>query len=243
MLVEASVTMTLRNSNHTHRPAESYPIAASPDAGVTDPLAAKGGEWQRTVGVTANNGEGATEVKVKRSGPIRQRRTAVFGGFASGSPWTNMGRGFSGDGNSFLFLFEGRGGARKAGEEGCLGDEDTCSAGGGAPHVYTWGGLDRCFMTSDEGIGLGMGGGGGDSGNFGFFVEPGLRTGSTGRCETFRNPPLTAGALESSDDFFGRFGRGEDLPAPAGGMFDVLSVEVWGFRPAKAPEGLRRVAL
>lgn len=75
-------------------------------------------------------------------------------------------------------------------------------------------------MTSDDGVGLGMGGGG-DAGNFGFLLSADLRSGSTGRCETFDNRPLVVEA--------GLVGKREST----GTVFDVRSVEVWGFRAAK----------
>lgn len=183
---------------------------------------------------------------------------SVFGGFASGSPWKNMGRAFAGDGGSFLFSFPH---GRRRGDFGggvhaattvtgkpssYTNDTRTGGSGGGGGggrssagiepglRVYPWAGSDRCFMTSSDeaGVGLGMGGGG-DGGNFGFLLSADLRSGSTGPCETFGNPSL---AVAPS-------GGGGGGGGSSGSVFDVLSLEVWGFRPAKAPEGLTLIAL
>ncbi|CAM9975875.1 unnamed protein product [Ectocarpus sp. 12 AP-2014] len=160
--------------------------------------------------------------------------TVVFGGFASGSPWKDMGRAFAGDGGCFLFAFD-RDDAF-AGGETPIGIETPGAAGGGAAlRVYPWVGSDRCFMTSDAAVGLGMGGGG-DRGNFGFLLNADLGSGSTGPCGTFGNPGLAApsgrGAAESSSS--------------SGGVFDVVSVEVWGFQASQGRDddhGLTRIAL
>ena len=123
--------------------------------------------------------------------------------------------------------------------------------------MYPWAGSDRSFMTSDDGVGLGMGGGG-DAANFGFFLEPDLRGGSSGWCETFRNQPLATvapsvtaaslvagatGATLGSSDVGGPRVSVDDSTGRAGGVFEVVSVEVWGFRVPKTPEGLHRVSL
>ncbi|CAN0156076.1 unnamed protein product [Ectocarpus sp. 4 AP-2014] len=160
--------------------------------------------------------------------------TVLFGGFASGSPWKDMGRAFAGDGGCFLFAFD-RDDAL-AGGETPIGTKTSGAAGGGAAlRVYPWVGSDRCFMTSDAAVGLGMGGGG-DGGNFGFLLNADLGSGSTGPCGTFGNPGLAApsgrGAVESSSS--------------SGGVFDVVSVEVWGFQASKGrdeDDGLTRIAL
>ncbi|CAM9447701.1 unnamed protein product, partial [Scytosiphon promiscuus] len=141
----------------------------------------------------------------------------VFGGYASGSPWKNMGRAFAGDGGSFLFSFSPdrrrvQGGGDNppsggGGRGGGGGGGGSRSAGGDSGlRVYPWAGSDRAD----------------------------LRSGTTGPCETFGNPSLTVPAVTSSEG-----GRG----GSTGSVFDVLLLEVWGFRPAKAPEGLTRIAL
>ncbi|CAM9814124.1 unnamed protein product [Ectocarpus sp. 6 AP-2014] len=159
--------------------------------------------------------------------------TVVFGGFASGSPWKDMGRAFAGDGGCFLFAFD-RDDAL-AGGETPIGIETPGTAGGGAAlRVYPWAGSDRCFMTSDAAVGLGMGGGG-DGGNFGFLLSADLGSGSTGPCGTFGNPGLAAPS-----------GRGAAESSSSGGVFDVVSVEVWGFQASKGrddDDGLTRIAL
>lgn len=167
--------------------------------------------------------------------------TAVFGGFACGGQWKNAGRGFSGDGRSFLFSFDGRRGGNASAAKEKAGRVKKKSGGGGVGNlsVYTWDGSDRSFMTSQDGVGLGMGGGG-NEGNFGFFLESDLRRGSTGRCETFGNDPLVSGASGGGEA--AREGDA-DVPAATGEVFDVLSVEVWGFRASKPGGGLARVEL
>ncbi|CAN0397927.1 unnamed protein product [Ectocarpus sp. 8 AP-2014] len=159
--------------------------------------------------------------------------TVVFGGFASGSPWKDMGRAFAGDGGCFLFAFD-RDDAL-AGGETPIGIGTPGAAGGGAAlRVYPWVGSDRCFMTSDAAVGLGMGGGG-DGGNFGFLLNADLGSGSTGPCGTFGNPGLAAPS-----------GRGAAESSSSGGVFDVVSVEVWGFQASKGrddDDGLTRIAL
>lgn len=184
------------------------------------------------VGGTTDNGKDAAG---------RGESTVVFGGFACGGQWKNAGRVFSGDGRSFLFSFDGRNGGN-----GSAAEEETRRVthmsggrGGGNLRVYTWAGSDRSFMTSQDGVGLGMGGGG-DEGNFGFFLESDLRRGSTGRCETFGNEPLVSGGAGGGSA--AREGAA-DVPAATGGVFEVLSVEVWGFRASKPGEGLARVEL
>lgn len=163
----------------------------------------------------------------------------TFGGFASGSQWKNMGRAFAGDGGSFLFSFGTEGSSNSAGEQPPF-ENNAVFAGGGTAgdeaglQVYPWSRKDRCFMTSDDAVGLGMGGGG-SSGNFGFLLSADLRSGSTGRCDTFQNPPLVQAMALSGESA----GVAEDT----GTVFDVLSVEVWGFRAAKAPDPLTRIAL
>ncbi len=168
----------------------------------------------------------------------------TFGGFASGSTWKNMGRSFAGDGSSFLFTFGGGADAEeqswseKRRSQGGGGGGEGSSGGEAGLRVFPWARKNRSFMTSDDGVGLGMGGGGG--GSFGFLLSADLRTGSTGRCETFENCPLVG--AEGSHGGVGGF-PAEIGEEGAGTMFDVLSVEVWGFRAAKGPGLLTRIAL
>lgn len=211
---------------------------AGPDGGDAS------GEIAREMESTAQTGEGTSVAAAAAAG---MSGAVTFGGFASGSPWKNMGRAFEGDGGSFLFTFDRAGddgSSKPAGdqppfeEDVILGGGGGGSAGDGAGlRVYPWARKDRCFMTSDNGIGLGMGEGG-DGGNFGFLLSEDLRSGSTGPCETFQNPPLVP-AAELSGGVEGAAGVGPGR----GAVFDVLSVEVWGFRAAKAPERLTRIAL
>lgn len=198
MIIEACCTTTCCTA--VHGASGEAKSLASGDTGKT----VTGGDGTEAIGQGAiiegdMGGEAASGIA---SSNYRRKRSAVFGGFASGSPWRNNGKRFSGDGRSFLFSFDSR-------DSGQL-------------RTYTWSGADRSFMTSDDAVGLGMGSGG-HSGSFGFFVESDLRKGSTGVCETFNNDPLmsppTSGPESSGDG--------------GGTMFDVTSIEVWGFRHAR----------
>lgn len=74
--------------------------------------------------------------------------------------------------------------------------------------IYKWTGANRFFQICDyEKKMLAMGGGGTD-GAFGLCVQDDFKRGSTGRCETYGNDPL-------SDE--------------NRGSFDILDLEVWGF--------------
>lgn len=184
-------------------------------------------------------GDGSDE---SRSGEGVDGKVTVFGGFASGSQWKNMGRAFAGDGGTFLFSFERKGVPGYADSGGARGERERKRSSSphsrGSLRVYPWSRSDRCFMTCDVGNGLGMGGGG-DAGHFGLFLEPDLRRGSTGPCRTFGNKPLTGNVdLER----FTPAGK-HTAPRMGGGVFEVLSLEVWGFKGAKTPEGLSRIAL
>ena len=206
-----------------------------PDGGV-DASGGGGGDTQNA----CKRGEGTTAAAAAAAAAMDG--SVTFGGFASGSPWKSMGRAFAGDGGSFLFTFGTEGSSKYAREQRPFEEDEIFGGGGSAGgdasmRVYPWSRKGRCFMTSDDAVGLGMGGGG-DGGNFGFLLSEDLRSGSTGRCETFQNPPLVQ-AVE-----LGGGGGGSGSGAEGGGsVFDVMSVEVWGFRAAKAPEGLTRIAL
>jgi len=72
-------------------------------------------------------------------------------------------------------------------------------------HFYMWTGENEYSQICDVEKGsMGMGGGG----SFGWFVQDDFTVGSSGRCYTFRNPPLT---------------KGND------GSFYIVDVEVYGF--------------
>lgn len=208
-------------------------VAAAAGGGVGRDAGVAFGEVGGDTESARQRGEGTTTAAAAMEGAV------TFGGFASGSQWKNMGRAFSGDGGCFLFTFDREAGGMSisaAGEHPSFEEEGENRGGGGSAgyeadlQVYPWARKDRCFMTSDDGVGVGMGGGG-DGGGFGFLLSEDLRSGSTGRCETFQNPPLIQTA-----ELSGGVGR-------RGAVFDVLSVEVWGFRAAKASEGLTRIAL
>ena len=213
-------------------------------------VAAAAAETAADVGPDGAVGSGGAESRRREKSTTAARAAAgategavTFGGFASGSQWKNMGRSFAGDGGSFLFAFAAEGSSGSAGEQAPFEEDGIYGGGGGSAgdgaglRVYPWSRKDRCFMTSDDAVGLGMGGGG-SGGNFGFLLSEDLRSGSTGRCETFENPPLVQ-AVELGGGVGGSAGVAEGR----GAVYDVLSVEVWGFRAAKAPEGLTRIAL
>lgn len=165
------------------------------------------------------------------------KKTAVFGGFASGSQWRNMGKGFAGDGRSFLFSFDKLGNAAvdsRAGGGGGVGR----AGGSGSLRTYQWSGSDRYFMTADSGSGMGMGGGG-QTGDFGFFLEKDFRRGSTGSCETFSNEPLISSVCCDPLEAAGDGGEG----ALKGELFEVTAIEVWGFRNAVPREKSTRTIL
>ena len=73
--------------------------------------------------------------------------------------------------------------------------------------VYKWSGANRYIQLCDGTKRTIAFGGGGDEGVFGLCIEDDFRRGTTGHCETFQNEPLC-----------------EE------GYFDVVDLEVWGFR-------------
>jgi hypothetical protein len=80
--------------------------------------------------------------------------------------------------------------------------------------VYRWTHVNDYFMWgSMDGDQIGMGGGG--DGSFGFLLYDDLNCGTTGRCETFGNPPLVVGPADT----------GGDKPV----TFKVANIEVWAF--------------
>lgn len=74
-------------------------------------------------------------------------------------------------------------------------------------NIYKWSGANRYIQLCDSTKRIIAFGGGGDEGVFGLCIEDDFRRGTTGHCETFQNEPLC-----------------ED------GYFDVVDLEVWGFR-------------
>eukprot|EP00956_Cyclotella_meneghiniana_P042811 scaffold249325_cov73-Cyclotella_meneghiniana.AAC.4 len=72
---------------------------------------------------------------------------------------------------------------------------------------YKWSGANRYIQLCDSTKRTIAFGGGGDEGVFGLCIEDDFRRGTTGHCETFQNEPLC-----------------EE------GYFDVVDLEVWGFR-------------
>ena len=78
--------------------------------------------------------------------------------------------------------------------------------------VYKWTGVNHLIQACDsEKKNLALGGGG-KKGNFGLCINGDLKKGSTGRCETFDNEPLTGDGRE---------------------CFDILDIEIWGFSTCK----------
>lgn len=73
--------------------------------------------------------------------------------------------------------------------------------------IYKWSGANRYVQLCDSTKRIVAFGGGGDEGVFGLCIEDDFRRGTTGHCETFQNEPLC-----------------EE------GYFDVVDLEVWGFR-------------
>ncbi|CAM9347767.1 unnamed protein product, partial [Phaeothamnion confervicola] len=99
---------------------------------------------------------------------LADRGGAVFGGFATGAPWSReQGEHFFGGGDSFVFSSLGWGGGR----------------GGASPLGNT------CFMFCDH-RGIGMGGGPG--GEFAIFLDDALCRGTSGPCQTFGNARLAS---------------------------------------------------
>ena len=81
-------------------------------------------------------------------------------------------------------------------------------------HVYGWSGANRyCQLASIDFVAFGSGG------HFGLWLGKELRTGSTGRCATFDNEPLTEHHVEG----------GLDEPHRGDSAFDVQEVQLWGF--------------
>ncbi|CAN0571424.1 unnamed protein product, partial [Ectocarpus sp. 12 AP-2014] len=54
--------------------------------------------------------------------------------------------------------------------------------------AFGWTGMNMYLQYSDS-KGIAMGGGGAD-GSFGLFIGEDFLTGSTGKCDTYGNPPL-----------------------------------------------------
>ncbi|KAL7514810.1 hypothetical protein ACHAXN_012131 [Cyclotella atomus] len=73
--------------------------------------------------------------------------------------------------------------------------------------VYKWSGANRYVQLCDSTKRIIAFGGGGDEGVFGLCIEDDFRRGTTGHCETFQNEPLCQE-----------------------GYFDVVDLEVWGFK-------------
>lgn len=124
----------------------------------------------------------------------------ILGGYAS-APWDRQG-GMTRSfyGSGQSFLF-----ANHPDDGSSFNDDDDDEL-----HVYKWTGNNNYCQVCDVDDGqLAMGGGGA----FGLIVEENFSKGSTGRCSTFDNPALIPASMRRK----------------AGGTFDVLNMEVYGF--------------
>jgi len=121
----------------------------------------------------------------------------IFGGFVT-CPWTTESNGtFYGSGESILFKVTSP-------------DQKDSNNNNTNVIAYKWSGLNhyiQCCESETKKICLG---GGGTNSDFGLCIEGDLRRGSTGKCETFSNEPLTKDCRE---------------------FFEIIDIEVWGFRP------------
>ncbi|CAM9115574.1 unnamed protein product [Ectocarpus sp. 6 AP-2014] len=159
---------------------------------------------------------------------VESMRGEVFGGFAT-SAWSS-GCQYYGTGECFLFKMEGERVTVESEEEQTENDSDDRSADGrtgsseavaasktlleGEMTAFGWTGMNMYLQYSD-GKGIAMGGGGTD-GSFGLFIGEDFLTGSTGKCDTYGNPPLCSQE-----------------------QFQVSQVEVWGFTTADTEMGAR----
>jgi Oxidation resistance protein len=135
---------------------------------------------------------------------IKTTKGDVLGGYAD-TPWgwANSSRtlghargrscSFFGSGRAFLFATRPR--------------TDRKTDKGEAVSIYKWTGENEYSQICDVDAGsIGMGGGGA----FGFFVQDNFTRGSSGPCQTFRNPTLVVGS-------------------DSGGNFEISDFEVYGF--------------
>ncbi|CAM9182089.1 unnamed protein product, partial [Hapterophycus canaliculatus] len=152
---------------------------------------------------------------------VESMRGEVFGGFAT-CAWAS-GSQYYGTGECFLFKLEN--GERVAVDTGGDADSDGGSDAGspgstvktlmeGDVATFQWTGMNMYLQYSD-GAGIGMGGGG-MAGSFGLFIGEDFLSGSTGKCDTYGNPPLCSQE-----------------------QFQVSQVEVWGFTTADTEMGAR----
>ena len=186
----------------------SFSETPDPDSSASRSAADKVKAFARGKHCAAAFGQNATRMSGQRlKSRDREDDTVVFGGFASGSMWRNMGRTFAGDGRSFIFAFDGGG---SGGPRGGL-------------RVLEWAGSksNRSFMTCDERVGLGMGAGG-SSGSFGLFVGTDLRKASSGPCETFGNKPLLSSGSTDMLEVIGIEVWGFTVAKVPKGMLDQL---------------------
>eukprot|EP00752_Nemacystus_decipiens_P008772 g7827.t1 len=147
---------------------------------------------------------------------VENMKGEVFGGFAS-SAWAS-GSQYYGTGECFLFKIDGE--RITVASDNPEGDDDSDDGAAtktlveGEISAYGWTGMNMYLQYSDA-EGMGMGGGGAD-GSFGLFIGEDFLSGSTGRCDTYGNPPLCSEQ-----------------------QFQVSQVEIWGFTTADTEMGAR----
>ena len=124
---------------------------------------------------------------------VCDRQQLIFGAFAA-SPWRREPEPhFYGTGEGFLF--------------------STWPADEGF-RAWHWSGRNRFFqIASHDFVAFGSGG------HFGLWLGKSLGTGSTGRCETFENEPLTQHSVHG----------GLAEPHLGDSAFEVREVQIWGF--------------
>ena len=142
---------------------------------------------------------------------VRTIQGETFGGFVA-RPWTTESNGtFYGSGESLLFRILRTPPSQTSNNDSLYYMPDVQTPHGGTMKtetvkLYKWSGANQHIQVChSEKIGLG---GGGTKGSFGLCIDRDLKRGSTGKCETFENEPLTEDGRE---------------------FFEILDLEIWGF--------------
>lgn len=131
---------------------------------------------------------------------VRDKRRHVFGAFAAEAWRRDPEPHFYGTGEAFLFS--------------TWQPDGEC---GETFRSWAWTGANRyCQLASIDFLAFGSGGA---DGHFGLWLGRSLGTGSTGRCATFENKPLTEHSVEG----------GLDAPHRGDSAFEVQELQVWGF--------------
>mmetsp|Transcript_3615 Transcript_3615/g.5483 ORF Transcript_3615/g.5483 Transcript_3615/m.5483 type:complete len:373 (+) Transcript_3615:22-1140(+) len=175
------------------------------------PLTAKLMKWSRVYSITRDGDNFQTMIQNCASYyhtvvVIKTTTGDILGGYAD-SPWKKQhgyqsGTSFYGSGQAFLFATNP---VVEADDVRDNQGQDTSSSP--YVHIYHWTGENSyCQVCDEEGGRIAMGGGG----SFGLLVQDNFIIGSSGRCSTFGNPPLTS----------------------EGDGFDVLEMEVYGLKTA-----------